>query len=44
MPGAGGSQLLPRIVGPALAKELIFTSRVLDGHSAKQLGKNYMKF
>lgn len=38
MPGAGGSQLLPRIVGPSIAKELIFTSRILDGNSAKQLG------
>lgn len=42
MPGAGGSQLLPRIVGPAIAKELIFTSRILDGHAAQKLGKNQL--
>lgn len=38
MPGAGGSQLLPRIVGPSVAKELIFTSKILDGNSANKLG------
>ncbi|KAI8771887.1 methylglutaconyl-CoA hydratase mitochondrial [Biomphalaria glabrata] len=38
IPGAGGTQRLPRIIGPALAKELIFTSRVLDGNQAKQYG------
>lgn len=41
MPGAGGSQLLPRIVGQAIAKELIFTSRVLDGNTAHKLGNYY---
>ena len=38
IPGAGGTQRLPRILGPALAKELIFTSRVLSGNEAKELG------
>lgn len=38
IPGAGGTQRLPRILGPALAKELIFTGRVLNGVEAKQLG------
>lgn len=38
IPGAGGTQRLSRIVGPATAKELIYTSRVLNGTEAKQLG------
>lgn len=38
IPGAGGTQRLPRILGPALAKELIFTSRILSGKEAHQLG------
>ena len=35
---SGGTQRLPRLVGPALAKELIFTGRVLDGEQAGQIG------
>lgn len=27
-----------RLIGPALAKELIFTARILNGHEAKDLG------
>lgn len=38
IPGAGGTQRLPRILGPALAKELIFTARVIHGKEAKELG------
>ncbi|XP_044759533.1 methylglutaconyl-CoA hydratase, mitochondrial [Coccinella septempunctata] len=38
IPGAGGTQRLPRLVNPAIAKELIFTGRVLDGKQAEDLG------
>ncbi|XP_075067243.1 methylglutaconyl-CoA hydratase, mitochondrial [Mixophyes fleayi] len=38
IPGAGGTQRLPRAVGVALAKELIFSARVLDGNEAKSMG------
>uniref|UniRef100_A0A803SPJ8 AU RNA binding methylglutaconyl-CoA hydratase n=1 Tax=Anolis carolinensis TaxID=28377 RepID=A0A803SPJ8_ANOCA len=38
IPGAGGTQRLPRTVGVSLAKELIFSARVLDGEEAKSIG------
>ncbi|XP_058791355.1 methylglutaconyl-CoA hydratase, mitochondrial [Phymastichus coffea] len=38
IPGAGGTQRLPRIVGPAIAKEMIFTAKVVDGREAQQMG------
>ncbi|XP_036036058.1 enoyl-CoA hydratase domain-containing protein 2, mitochondrial isoform X3 [Onychomys torridus] len=38
LPGAGGTQRLPRCLGVALAKELIFTGRRLDGVQAHELG------
>uniref|UniRef100_A0A182PSU3 Signal peptidase complex subunit 3 n=1 Tax=Anopheles epiroticus TaxID=199890 RepID=A0A182PSU3_9DIPT len=38
IPGAGGTQRLPRILNPAVAKELIFTARQLSGEEAKALG------
>nr|XP_034357490.1 enoyl-CoA hydratase domain-containing protein 2, mitochondrial isoform X2 [Arvicanthis niloticus] len=38
LPGAGGTQRLPRCLGVALAKELIFTGRRLNGAQAHELG------
>ena len=38
IPGAGGSQRLPRIVGIARAKELIFTARRIDAATALGMG------
>ncbi|XP_016040470.1 methylglutaconyl-CoA hydratase, mitochondrial isoform X2 [Erinaceus europaeus] len=38
IPGGGGTQRLPRAIGMSLAKELIFSARVLDGHEAKAVG------
>jgi enoyl-CoA hydratase len=37
-PGIGGTQLLPRIVGAPLAKELIFTGRRMKADEAKAVG------
>lgn len=39
IPGAGGTQRLPRVVHLNIAKELIFTSRIVSGSEAKNLGK-----
>jgi enoyl-CoA hydratase/carnithine racemase len=42
-PGIGGTQLLPRIVGAPLAKELIFTGRRMKADEAKAAGLiNYL--
>uniref|UniRef100_A0AAZ1XZV4 AU RNA binding protein/enoyl-CoA hydratase n=1 Tax=Oreochromis aureus TaxID=47969 RepID=A0AAZ1XZV4_OREAU len=38
IPGAGGTQRLPRVIGVSLAKELIFAARVVDGTQAQQMG------
>jgi methylglutaconyl-CoA hydratase len=38
IPGAGGTQRLPRVVGIAKAKELIFTSARLSPAESKQIG------
>ena len=37
-PGFGGTQRLPRLVGPQRAKELIYTGRRFDANEAKQMG------
>lgn len=38
LPGAGGSQRLPRMVGVTLAKELIFTGKRVGGQTALDMG------
>ena len=38
IPGAGGTQRLPRLIGPGKAKELIFTARRLTGQQAMDAG------
>jgi len=38
IPGWGGTQRLPRYVGKAIAKELIFTGRMIDAKTAERYG------
>ncbi len=38
MPGYGGTQLLPRLIGPARAKHLLFTGEIVGADAAYRLG------
>ncbi len=38
IPGAGGTQRLPRVVGAAKAKELIFSAAKISGEEAERIG------
>ena len=38
IPGAGGTQRLPRLIGKGRAKELIFTARKIDAEEARNIG------
>jgi enoyl-CoA hydratase/carnithine racemase len=38
IPGAGGTQRLPRLVGPAKAKDIVFTGRMVPADEALSIG------
>lgn len=38
IPGAGGTQRLTRLVGPAKAKDIVFTGRMIDAQEALAIG------
>jgi enoyl-CoA hydratase len=38
MPGSGGTQRLPRIVGPARAKEMVFMGEILNAEESARIG------
>jgi enoyl-CoA hydratase len=38
IPGFGGTQRLPRLIGPGMAKEMIFTGKMISAAEAREIG------